>query len=188
MKERRMGIAGGSSTKATDVSRNEEEGVLETLQQTNNDAATTNGIDETKEETTKAIPDAEREKAAMASLLKNVGNGNDKSSSTSQPPTDKPSKEDTRRSTQQQPPQPQSQQKQQNHPEEISLSQLESVLSEAKQIRQASKTNSISDEERRERAADTALKLMGLLDSLGFDDDDESEEEEEDCSSSDDEK
>jgi len=71
-----------------------------------------------------------------------------------------------------QPPSNPQEQPQTNHQkEEIAFHQLESVLSEAKSIRDASKGNSMSDDERRERAGDTAMKLMGLLDSMGFCDD-----------------
>jgi len=102
------------------------------------------------------VDDAEREEAAVASLMKDMTNPND----TPQPPSN-----------------PQEQPQTNHQKEEIAFHQLESVLSEAKSIRDASKGNSMSDDERRERAGDTAMKLMGLLDSMGFcvDSDDDGE-------------
>ena len=50
----------------------------------------------------------------------------------------------------------------------MTFDRLEHTLFEAKMIREASKDNSISDEERQERAGDTAMRLMGLLEGFGF--------------------
>ena len=54
-------------------------------------------------------------------------------------------------------------------------------MTEAKRIREASQSESMTDEERRQRAGDTAMRLMGLLDKLGFDDDEEDSSNEEDA-------
>ncbi|KAL7527174.1 hypothetical protein ACHAXR_001835 [Thalassiosira sp. AJA248-18] len=141
---------------------------LEGSQQSNNGKGEpqTEGTTIPSSPTTIKNNDAEREKAAMASLLEGVTN-NEQSlpSTTAEVNTDNnnnntPAKEEE---TKQQPPQPPQQE------EMIAFHQLDSVLTEAKRIRESSKNNSMSDEERRERAGDTAMKLMGLLDSLGFD-------------------
>lgn len=100
--------------------------------------------------------DEEREKDAMASLMKDGENNDSRPSET---PEQQPRKDQK---------------------EEIAFHQLESVLSEAKSIRESSKSNSMSDDERRERAGETAMKLMGLLDSMGLgDDDDDSTDDDE---------
>ncbi|KAL7543164.1 hypothetical protein ACHAWF_007336 [Thalassiosira exigua] len=93
------------------------------------------------------VADSEREKAAMASLLKDadVGDGN-------------PEDDDG---------------KPHNDHQEVSFHQLESALSEAKLIREASRNGSLSDQERRERAGAAAERIMGLLDGMGSDDEDE---------------
>ena len=49
--------------------------------------------------------------------------------------------------------------------------QMESLLKEASQIRKNG--NNLSDEERRERAGNTALALVNLMDQFGIDDSDE---------------
>lgn len=65
--------------------------------------------------------------------------------------------------------------------QEIAFHELEHVMTEAKRIREASQSESMTDEERRQRAGDTAMRLMGLLDKLGFDDDEEDSSNEEDA-------
>ena len=143
----------------------------------NNDANTDiSAKDNDKEEeelsetstTASSLPDdyEEREKAAISSLMKDM-NIEEQSSNPQQ-----------------------DQQQQQQHEdkkEEMAFHQLESVISEARLLREASKSNSMSDDERRARAGDTAMKLMGLLGSMGFDGDDSTDVEEEQCDSSDDE-
>ena len=64
--------------------------------------------------------------------------------------------------------------------QEMAFHQLESVIADAKSIRAASQDNSMSDEERRKRAGDTALRMMELFEKLGFDGDDEEGEEDSD--------
>eukprot|EP00804_Cyclotella_cryptica_P012107 CCRYP_009811-RA/>CCRYP_009811-RA protein AED:0.09 eAED:0.09 QI:0/-1/0/1/-1/1/1/0/361 len=59
--------------------------------------------------------------------------------------------------------------------QDISFHELEQVMTEAKRIREASQSNSMTDEERRQRAGDTAVRLMGLLEKLGFDEDEDDE-------------
>jgi hypothetical protein len=112
--------------------------------------------------TAMAATDTEREKAAVASLMKvanaDYGDGDCE---------DAPPRSD--RETQ---PRPHSRQD-----EEIAFHQLERMLTEARCIREASRGNQMSDEERRARAGDAAMKLMGLLDQLGFDDDDDDDVE-----------
>jgi len=103
-----------------------------------------------------SINDSAREKAAMASLLQGINDDNN-------PLVSKEEKSEESASYQQQ---------QQHQKDEMAFHQLEHVLSEAKMIRDASQNNSMSDEERRERAGDTAMKLMGLLDGMGFGDND----------------
>jgi hypothetical protein len=115
------------------------------------------------------MTDDERESAAIASLMN--GTVNDDGNGDYIPPSLNEDGESMRR------------QQQQQREEEISFHQLEKVLTEAKSIREASRNNAnMSDEERRARAGDAAMKLMGLLDRLGSDDDDD---EEEDCDSDD---
>ena len=111
---------------------------------------------------TTAATDAEREKAAVASLMK-VANADDGDGDCE----DAPPRSD--RETQ---PRPHSRQN-----EEVAFHQLERMLTEARCIREASRGNQMSDEERRARAGDAAMKLMGLLDQLGFDDDDDDDVE-----------
>ena len=62
--------------------------------------------------------------------------------------------------------------------EEDYLDNIELIMKEAKQIRQASQTGEMTDEERRQRAGNAATMLMGLLDQMGFDDEDSSSDEE----------
>mmetsp|Transcript_7371 Transcript_7371/g.16121 ORF Transcript_7371/g.16121 Transcript_7371/m.16121 type:complete len:159 (+) Transcript_7371:2-478(+) len=109
---------------------------------------------EKEKETITSSPanNSEREKAAMDSLLQGVNRESE---------TDTISNEETTKTQQQ---------------DEMAFHQLEHVLSEAKLIREASKSYSMTDEERRERAGDTAMKLMGLLDRLGLDDGDDTDE------------
>jgi len=106
-----------------------------------------------------SINDPAREKAAMASLLQGINDDNN-------PLISKEEKSEENATN-----------PQQHQKDEMAFHQLEHVLSEAKMIRDASQDNSISDEERRERAGDTAMKLMGLLDGMGFGDDDDSEDD-----------
>eukprot|EP00956_Cyclotella_meneghiniana_P041496 scaffold229039_cov40-Cyclotella_meneghiniana.AAC.2 len=108
----------------------------------------------------KQCSDADREAAAMQSLLKGV-QVNDEESNLH---------EDEKNETNQQ-------------RQEISFSELEHVMNEAKRIREASKSECMTDEERRKRAGDTAVRLMGLLERLGFDDD--SSNDEDDCENED---
>jgi hypothetical protein len=116
------------------------------------------------------MTDDERESAAIASLMNGTVNDDDGNGDYIPPSLDEDG-ESMRR------------QQQQQREEEISFHQLEKVLTEAKSIREASRNNAnMSNEERRARAGDAAMKLMGLLDRLGFDDDDD---EEEDCDSDD---
>ena len=62
------------------------------------------------------------------------------------------------------------------------LEKMESVLKEATQIREASKSGVLSDDERRERAGEAALALVNLMGEFGLDDDDDDDEG---CSSDD---
>ena len=65
--------------------------------------------------------------------------------------------------------------------DEVAFHQLERILTEARCVREASRDDKhMSDEERRDRAGDVAMKLMGLLDRLGFDDDDDDDDDEDD--------
>jgi hypothetical protein len=65
---------------------------------------------------------------------------------------------------------------------EMLLEKMESVLKEATQIREASKSGVLSDDERRERAGEAALALVNLMGEFGLDDDDYDDEG---CSSDD---
>jgi hypothetical protein len=69
--------------------------------------------------------------------------------------------------------------------QEMAFRELESVIAAAKSIREASQNDSMSDEERRKRAGDTALRMMELFEKLGFDnvDDYENDSDETDASS-----
>ena len=113
-----------------------------------------------KEEEDKVSPsstisnDKERENAAMATLMNGV-----KEQQQQQPETNDLPEED------------EEDEEAEALQHEMAFHQLESVLSEAKLIREASKNNAMSDEELRERAGETAMKIMGLLDGMGFDDD-----------------
>eukprot|EP00536_Pseudo-nitzschia_multiseries_P010723 jgi/Psemu1/289246/fgenesh1_pg.337_\ len=53
------------------------------------------------------------------------------------------------------------------------FNQMENVLKEASQIRQASKSGVLSDEERRERAGTAALALVNLMGQFGLEEDDD---------------
>jgi hypothetical protein len=64
-----------------------------------------------------------------------------------------------------------------NRQQEIAFHELEQVMTEAKRIREASQSDSMTDEERRQRAGDTAVRLMGLLEKLGFDDSEDREDD-----------
>ena len=145
-----VGVSGGSR-----LSNSASSKVDNSESQTNNIPANKDGEkDEAAESSTATtVNDTEREEAAVASLMKDMNNPNE-----TQPPSN-----------------PQEQPQTNHQKEEIAFHQLESVLSEAKSIRDASKGNSMSDDERRERAGDTAMKLMGLLDSMGFCDDSDEE-------------
>ena len=121
--------------------------------------------------------DTEREAAAMASLMNGMTHENDDES----PPSSSSHEEGNGKLRNQQPLPSQSAQTNRRD-EELAFHQLEQLLTEAKSIREASTSNTLSDEERRERAGDTALKLMELLDHLGLDDADDDDEEEEDDS------
>jgi len=121
------------------------------------------------EATTPPVDDAEKDSAARATLLKDVpdlssqiscGIGQDENISQQQ------------------------QQTQKIMHQEAAFHELEHVLEEAKRIRAASalchegNANDkgaaiMSDEERRQRAGDTAMKLLNILDRLGMDDDDD---------------
>jgi hypothetical protein len=128
--------------------------------------------------TNTTLPDGtEREAAAMASLMNGMTHENDDES----PPSSSSHEEGNGKLRNQQPLPSQSAQTNRRD-EELAFHQLEQLLTEAKSIREASTSNTLSDEERRERAGDTALKLMELLDHLGLDDADDDDEEEEDDS------
>ena len=131
------------------------------------------GVTMSDDTTIPLMTDDERESAAIASLMNGTSNDDDGNGDYIPPSLDEDG-ESMRR-----------QQQQQQREEEISFHQLEKVLTEAKSIREASRNNAnMSDEERRARAGDAAMKLMGLLDRLGFDDDDD-EEDVDDCDSDD---
>lgn len=72
-----------------------------------------------------------------------------------------------------------SQKENENRQHELAFHQLEQVINEAKQIREASQSDTISDDERRQRAGDTAVKLMGLLEKFGFDDEEDDDDDDE---------
>jgi len=63
--------------------------------------------------------------------------------------------------------------------EESIFDDLEHVLKEAARIRNEAKQGNLSDDERRKMAADTAMKLMGMLDLLDGDSDEENDNTEE---------
>ena len=92
--------------------------------------------------------DAEREKSAVASLMQGVDQDNESRNKTDEI-------------------------KQQ----EMAFHELERVIADAKNIRESSQNDSMSDEERRKRAGDTALRMMELFDKLGFGDDEEDSDE-----------
>ena len=92
--------------------------------------------------------DADREKSAVASLMQGVDQ-------------DIESKNKTDEIKQQ----------------EMAFHELERVIADAKNIRESSQNDSMSDEERRQRAGDTALRMMELFDKLNFGDDEEDSDE-----------
>jgi site-specific DNA-adenine methylase len=57
------------------------------------------------------------------------------------------------------------------------LEKMENVLKEATQIRKASKSGVLSDDERRERAGEAALALVNLMGEFGLDDDDDDDDD-----------
>jgi len=59
------------------------------------------------------------------------------------------------------------------------IDDIEQVMKEAKIIRESARNSEMSDDERRQRAGDAAEMLMGLLDSMDFDEDGESESSDE---------
>ncbi|KAL3757812.1 hypothetical protein ACHAWU_008927 [Discostella pseudostelligera] len=121
--------------------------------------------------TSTLLNDTEREKAAVASLMNGIlHNDNDNPTSSKEGSVNL---RNHRPQHQQQPQVPPSR----RHDEELAFHQLEQLLSEAKSIREASTSNSMSDEERRERAVDTALKLMDLLEHLGLDEEEDDDED-----------
>jgi Alpha and gamma adaptin binding protein p34 len=64
--------------------------------------------------------------------------------------------------------------------EERTLNALESSLREARRIRELSKSGQLSDEERRQRAADAAMVIMDAMEKMGkYDDDDDEDEDSE---------
>jgi hypothetical protein len=63
--------------------------------------------------------------------------------------------------------------------QELMMQNFELALREATRIRELSKTGSLTDDERRQRAGDTANLLMSMLDQMGFDDDDEDDDDDE---------
>jgi hypothetical protein len=158
----------GTKTKMVEV---ESEKVVQEKDDDDEEEEEQEEVDE--QPTSTVLHDAEREKAAMASLMDGIlhnDNGN--------PTSSKEGSVNLRNhhpQHQQQPQAPPSR----RHDEELAFHQLEQLLSEAKSIREASTSNSMSDEERRERAGDAALKLMDLLEHLGLDEDDDEEEDDE---------
>jgi Alpha and gamma adaptin binding protein p34 len=56
---------------------------------------------------------------------------------------------------------------------ETAFDEMEMMLKEASRIREASKNGTMSDEERRERAGEAALKLVNLMSHLGLDEGDD---------------
>ncbi len=69
--------------------------------------------------------------------------------------------------------------------QEMAFHELESVIAAAKNIREASQNDSMSDEERRKLAGDTALQMMELFEKLGFDDGGDDDEEDNSLADSD---
>jgi len=100
--------------------------------------------------TASAVPtsDSEREKAAVANLMEGVD----------QDIESKNKAEEIKK-------------------QELAFHELERVIADAKNIRESSQNDSISDEERRKLAGDTALRMMDLFDKLGFGDDEEDSDE-----------
>ena len=111
------------------------------------------------EATSPRINDAEREKAAVASLMEGVPEIDDPAAASDGGGADE-------------------QERRQQWNDEMKFHRLEQALGEAKRVREASKSNSMSDEERRERAGDVAAQLMGLLDELGLGEDDSDDDPE----------
>eukprot|EP00978_Attheya_sp_CCMP212_P002673 scaffold5469_cov54-Attheya_sp.AAC.5 len=60
-----------------------------------------------------------------------------------------------------------------DHLQEKQFDNLDNLLGEAAKIRDQARTGTISDEDRRKRAGDAASMLMGLLDTMGFDESDD---------------
>ncbi|KAL9183357.1 hypothetical protein ACHAXT_005144 [Thalassiosira profunda] len=137
------GVAGGAASDAT-----KKGGASETQL-----APETNETGDAGKEIQSILSDAEREKAAVDSLLQGVKDEH--------PDAGKVAIAENNM--------------QQHRQEEMAFHQLESVLAEAKMLREASRSNAISDEERRERAGETAMRLMGLLDGMGLDDETDDE-------------
>ncbi|KAL7465317.1 hypothetical protein ACHAXS_005640 [Conticribra weissflogii] len=126
------------------------------------------------ETTASPVNDAERESAARAALLRDVPDPSSR--------TDPKTNQDDHIASQQR------KQTQRMKQQEAAFHELEHVLEEAKRIRAASalchenRDNGngtekgaaiMSDEERRRKAGDTAMKLMDILDRLGMDDDED---------------
>ena len=61
------------------------------------------------------------------------------------------------------------------HTEETYFENLDHVMREAIRIRDDARSGTLSDEERRKRAGDAAMALMGLLEQMGFDEDEDDE-------------
>ena len=64
-------------------------------------------------------------------------------------------------------------------PEEVAMHKLEQTLAEARAIRDASRNDTMSDEERRRRAGDAAMRLVGLLGEMGLGDDSDDDDSDE---------
>lgn len=102
------------------------------------------------DDATKSDPnsDAEREKAAVANLMEGVDKDIDSKNATDE-----------------------------IRQQEMAFHELERVIADARNIRESSQNESMSDEERRKRAGDTALRMMELFDKLGLGDDEEDSDE-----------
>lgn len=108
------------------------------------------------DDATSSVPksDSEREKAAVDNLMKGLDQDNIESKN-------KNKAEEIKN-------------------QEMAFHELESVIAAAKNIRKSSQNDTMSDEERRKHAGDTALRMMELFEKLGFDGDDEDDEEDSD--------
>ena len=125
------------------------------------DAGQSSASDKTSEDTRRNKPepssqdaardDAEREERAVSHLMREVKEDEDSPSPTSSSAVP---------------------------PEELVMHKLEQTLSEARMIREASRNDTMSDEERRRRAGDAAIRLVGLLGEMGLGDDSDDEDEE----------